>query len=318
MVYTSIPTVDLSCFSFKEGHEEEKQSAKDIISQACTEYGFFQIINHGIPLNLLNRALEIFTNFFTTPLEEKLKYRPDDRSHLPLPAGYDRPPEQSANKNEYFTIFNPELSTNLYPDDQPEFKVVTEEMFSYFLKTGLLMEGIVNDCLGLPSNLLHEYNNDRSWDSLVALRYLPATDIGNTGLGAHQDANVITFLFQDQVGGLEVLKDGAWIPIIPTEGGLIVNIGDVVQVLSNNKFRSAIHRVVRKEGKCRHSYGFFYTLQGDKWVEPLPNLTRDVGVAEQYKGFFYKDYQQLRIKNKTKLFNRPEDVIHITHYAIPS
>lgn len=296
MATPRIPTGDLSCFFSGEGHEDEKQRAKDIITEACSEYGFFRIVNHGIPLSLLNRGLELYTKFFECSVEEKLKYRSEDRSHRPLPAGYDRPPEQSVNKNEYFTTFQSEYSGNVYPEDQPEFRKVTEEIFGQFTKTGFLIESIVNDCLGLPPNFLHEYNNDRSWDSLVALRYLPATDIGNTGLGAHQDANVITFLYQDQIGGLEVLKDGEWIPLPPSEESLIVNIGDVVQVLSNNKFRSAIHRVVREPGKCRHSYGFFYTLKGDKWVEPLANLTKDIGEPAQYTGFFYQDYQQLRQK----------------------
>ncbi|KAF9591049.1 hypothetical protein IFM89_001259, partial [Coptis chinensis] len=229
MVNTSIPTVDLSCF-FNEGHEDDKKKAREIISHACSEYGFFQIVNHGMPLKTMTRALELFKEFFEYPLEEKLKCRSSDRSHLPLPGGFDRPPEQSANKNEYFTIFHPESGSNLYPNDLPEFREVTEQIFHQFTETGLLVETIVNDCLGLPPKFLQDYNNDRSWDSLVALRYLPATDIGNTGLGAHQDANVLTFLFQDQVGGLEVLKDGVWIPIVPTEGSIIVNLGDVVQV----------------------------------------------------------------------------------------
>ncbi|KAF9591059.1 hypothetical protein IFM89_001269 [Coptis chinensis] len=284
MVNTSILTVDLSCF-FNEGHEDDKKKAREIISHA--------------PMHVLN--MDSFR-----------------LSHLPLPGGFDRPPEQLANKNEYFTIFHPESGSNLYPNDLPEFREVTEQIFHQFTETGLLVETIVNDCFGLPPKFLQEYNNDRNWDSLVALRYLPATDIGNTGLGAHQDANVLTFLFQDQVGGLEVLKDRGWIPIVPTEGSIIVNLGDVVQVLSNNKFKSAIHRVVRPEGKFRHSYGFFYTLEGNKWVEPSPSITEDIGVPAQYRGFFYKDYQQLRIRNKTHLHSRPEDVIHITHYAITS
>ncbi|GLU12357.1 hypothetical protein SLE2022_290420 [Rubroshorea leprosula] len=90
------------------------------------------------------------------------------------------------------------------------------------------------------------------------------------------------------------------------------------KVLSNKKFKSATHRVVRPKGKSRYSYAFFYSLQGDKWVEPLPQFTDEIGERPKYRGFFYKDYQALRMRNKTHPPSRPEDVIQITHYAITS
>ena len=90
----------------------------------------------------------------------------------------------------------------------------------------------------------------------------------------------------------------------------------MLKVLSNNKFKSPTHRVVRAEGRDRHSFAFFYNLHGEKWVEPLPKFTKDIGEPPKYKGFLYKDYQELRLRNKTHPPSKPEDVIHITHYAI--
>jgi isopenicillin N synthase-like dioxygenase len=160
-----------------------------------------------------------------------------------------------------------------------------------------------------------------------------------------QDSNCITFIFQDDVGGLEVLTDGHWVPAEPACGSIIVNIGDVIQVkpesrisnstqirngpvtkislffflqmqvLSNNKLKSARHRVVRKPAH-RHSFAFFFNLHGDKWVEPLPEFTAKIGEAPRYRGFLYREYQQLRVRNKTHPPARPEDVVNITHYAI--
>ncbi|KAJ0755001.1 putative aminocyclopropanecarboxylate oxidase [Helianthus annuus] len=124
----------------------------------------------------------------------------------------------------------------------------------------------------------------------------------------------------------------------PSTGTLVVNISDVfqvnilhailtptkqyshvwyvLQVLSNKKFKSATHRVVRPEGRIRHSYVFFYNLQGDKWVEPLPKFAQEIGLAAKYRGFYYKDYQALRLRNKTHPQSNPEDIIRITHYEI--
>ncbi|XVF09093.1 hypothetical protein REPUB_Repub07fG0061400 [Reevesia pubescens] len=276
-----IPTVDLSPF-FREDDEDGKRKAMEVITKACSEYGFFQIENHGVPINLLQRALELSRIFFEHPAEEKLKSSP--ASNAPLPAGYNTQPQHSPDKSEYLLMFPPGSSFNVVPHNPPDFKQVLEDVFSNFTKTGLLVESIVNHCLALPTNFLKEFNHDRSWDFMVALRYFPATEIENNGLTEHEDANCFTFVFQDEAGGLEVCKDGKWIPVIPAQDTLVVNISDVIQ--------------------------------GEKWVEPLPQFTQDIGEPPKYRGFQYNEYLQLRMRNKTHPPARPEDEIRITHYKI--
>ncbi|XAR50063.1 Flavonol synthase [Bertholletia excelsa] len=311
----AIPTVDLSPF-FSEGDGEGQKRVRDMIGRACSEYGFFQIVNHGVPAQLMNQALELSKTFFSQPSEEKLKSSPG--SEAPLPAGYSKQPDHSPDKNEYLLMFPPGSTFNVLPTNPPKFREVLEEMFSYFTKTGKIMERILNECLGLPPNFLQEYNHDRSWDFMVALHYFPATDTEDNGISEHEDGNWFTFVLQDEVGGLQVSKDGQWIPTVPAKGTLVVNVCDIIQVLSNNKYKSATHRVVRSRGRSRFSYAFFYNLQGEKWVEPLPQFTTEIGERPRYRGFLYKDYQALRMRNKSHPPSRPEDVIHITHYAIPS
>lgn len=87
-------------------------------------------------------------------------------------------------------------------------------------------------------------------------------------------------------------------------------------MLSNNLFKSATHRVVRVGERCRHSFAFFYTIEGDKWVAPLRQFTAEVGEAAKYRGFLYKEYQAMRMRNKTHPPARSEDAISISHYAI--
>ncbi|XP_022850798.1 flavonol synthase/flavanone 3-hydroxylase-like isoform X2 [Olea europaea var. sylvestris] len=222
-----IPTVDFSPF-FTDSDEDGKKNAVGIIKEACSNYGFFQIFNHGIPRDLINRALKFSGTFFALPDEEKVKYIRG--LGAPLPAGYNKQPEHSADKNEYLLMFPPRSTFNVLPSNPPEFREVLEELFTYFARTGELIERILNDCLGLPPNFLKEFNNDRSWDFMVALRYFPATGTENNGLSEHEDGNCVTFVIQDEVGGLEVRKDGEWIPVIPAEGSVVVNIGDVIQV----------------------------------------------------------------------------------------
>ncbi|KAK6117955.1 hypothetical protein DH2020_048292 [Rehmannia glutinosa] len=278
----NIPTIDLSVF-FRDGDEEAKKAAVESLGRACAEYGFFLATNHGIPSDLMSRAMELCQTFFGLADEEKLKSRP--RAGGSVPAGYTKQPEQSPDKNE----------------------AALEEIFTHFSKTGEVIESIINDYLGLPPNFLKEYNNDRSWDWMNVKHYFPATEAENVGISSHKDGNAITFVFQDEVGGLEVLWNGQWIPIVPSKGTLVVN------VLTNEKLKSALHRVTRPKGRSRYSISFFYNLQGDKLVEPFPHFTTQIGEPPKYKGFLYKDYQALRIKNK---INPPYKEIDIDHFAI--
>ncbi|EMS46666.1 1-aminocyclopropane-1-carboxylate oxidase 1 [Triticum urartu] len=226
-------------------------------------------------------------------------------------------PAHSADKNEYLLLFNPKLGLNHYPAQPAGFRDALEECYAKLTDLGLLIQNILSECMGLPPGFLAEYNADRGFDFLTALHYLPATTDENNGISAHEDGNCITFVLQDGVGGLEVLgEDGRWVPAEPVEGSIVVNVGDVLQVLSNKKFKSATHRVVRRPGAHRHSIAFFLNLHGDKWVEPLPAFAADVGDPPRYRGFRYDEYMQLRMRNKTHPPSRPEDVIHITHYEI--
>ncbi|OAY70726.1 Gibberellin 20 oxidase 5 [Ananas comosus] len=234
---TAIPIVDLSPFLCGGGGGDEAgvKLATETIGEACRHYGFFWIVNHGVPREHMARAIELSQAFFALPDEEKRKVKPAEGSKAPLPAGYSRQPEHSADKND---------------------------------KTALIVQDIVNECMGLPANFLKEYNSNRSFDFMTALRYFPTTGAGDNRLSEHQDGNCLTFVFQDDIGGLEVLKDGEWIPVDPTDGSIIVN------------------------------------------------FTTDIGEKPRYRKFLYNEYIQLRMRNKTHPPSRPEDVIHITHYAV--
>ncbi|KAG5019817.1 hypothetical protein JHK87_015672 [Glycine soja] len=179
-----IPTADLSPFVRED--EDGKKKVMEAITQACSEYGFFQIVNHGVSLDLIKEAMQPSKTFFDYSDEEKSKSSPS--TNAPLPAGYSKQPLHSPDKNEYFLFFPPD---------------------------GLLLESIINECLGLPTNFLKEFNHDRSWDFLLALRYFPASNNDNNGITEHEDSNILTFVIQDGVGSLQVLRNVEWIPAVP-------------------------------------------------------------------------------------------------------
>ncbi|KGN63985.1 gibberellin 2-beta-dioxygenase 2-like [Cucumis sativus] len=322
----TIPTADLSPFlkeldqgsySYDDDDDDQKKkkaAAIEIIGKACSEFGFFQVVNHGVPLHLMQKALLLSNQFFGYPLDRKLQASP--LPGAPMPAGYGRQPDHSPDKNEFFMMFPPHSTFNVFPSHPQGFREVVEELFSCFVKTASVIENIINECLGLPPNFLSEYNNDRKWDLMSTFRYPNASEIENVGLREHKDVNFITLLFQDEVGGLEVkTEDHQWIPIIPNQNTLVINVGDVIQVLSNDRYKSASHRVVRQEGRERHSYAFFYNIGGDKLVQPLPHFTTHIDQPPNYKSFIYKEYLQLRLRNKTHPPSNPQDIINISYYS---
>lgn len=119
MATLSHPTDDLSVF-LKDGEEEEKKRAKEIISHACSEYGFFQAVNHEIPLELMSRAMELTKILFALPEEEKRKYRP--KSGEPESAGYGKMSAHGIDLNEYILMLPPQSSSNVLPNDPPELR----------------------------------------------------------------------------------------------------------------------------------------------------------------------------------------------------
>lgn len=114
-----IPTVDLLPF-FTTGDDEGKKNAKHLIHQACSTYGFFQVVNHGVPPELMARAMEVSKTFFEFTDEEKRKSSPASGS--PLPAGYNKQPQHLADKNEYLMMFPPQSTFNVLPTNPSEFR----------------------------------------------------------------------------------------------------------------------------------------------------------------------------------------------------
>ena len=106
-----------------------------------------------------------------------------------------------------------------------------EEMASHFTNLGFVLGRIISESLGIPPNFLANYRNDQAKDFLLGIHYSPATEAENVGKSAHKDPGCITILYQPEVGGLQVQKDEQWIPIAPSKDKLVVNIGDVIQVI---------------------------------------------------------------------------------------
>ncbi|XP_033510638.1 protein DOWNY MILDEW RESISTANCE 6-like isoform X1 [Nicotiana tomentosiformis] len=154
MAMKNIPTVDLIPF-FRQGSEDERLKVVDSITKACVEYGFFQIVNHGVPFDLTSEALKLAKAFFESPNElAKLKCCP--LPNAPVPAGYNKKPNPSYEFNEFLIMLPPGSHFNIFLPNPPQFREVMEELFCQFLKIGIVVESILSECLGLPPSAMTE------------------------------------------------------------------------------------------------------------------------------------------------------------------
>ncbi|KAK8982329.1 hypothetical protein V6N11_037500 [Hibiscus sabdariffa] len=123
---------------------------------------------------------------------------------------------------------------------------------------------------------------------LSANHYPPCPDPSLTlGMSKHYDAQLLTILHQGDVNGLQVFKDGEWTSVDPLRNALVINVGNTLQIISNNKLKSVEHRVVTNSNCARTSVGFFIAPSDDSIIEPAKSV---VGNAAVYRAFEFKEF----------------------------
>jgi isopenicillin N synthase-like dioxygenase len=168
------------------------------------------------------------------------------------------------------------MPENVWPTEVPGFKETFQELYARFDRTGLKVLRAIARYLEIDE--AYFVDTVRDGNSVMRLLHYPPIE-GEPGdhvrAGAHEDINTITLLLGAEEGGLELLtKDGRWIPVSPNPGELVVNIGDMLQRLTNGQLRSTSHRVVNppveRRARSRYSMPFFLHFRSDFLIEALP------------------------------------------------
>ncbi|RON54250.1 isopenicillin N synthase family dioxygenase [Pseudomonas frederiksbergensis] len=282
--FTEIPIIDIS--SLLNG-ENPLQVARQI-GDACEQVGFFYIKNHGIEQPLIDEMYRLTKSFFKLPYEEKNRLNivnsgPTLRGYIPMYAENVDP----ANTRDFKECFDcgahyeevsPFFGPNLMPSTLPQFQAVAETYHSAVLSLARTLIGGIALSLDLPQNYFEQRQRKPITIQRI-LRYPP--QMGKVtqeeiGIGAHTDYGFLTVLSQDAVGGLQVRnRAGDWVTAPPVEGTFIVNIGDLVQTLTNDRYTSTMHRVINTSGLERYSIPFFIDLDFDAVVEPVPTCVSE-------------------------------------------
>ncbi|CAH8385855.1 unnamed protein product [Eruca vesicaria subsp. sativa] len=280
-----IPTIDLSSL---QDPDCDKTALATEIAEACMRWGFFQVVNHGLSLDLKRRVEKTMADFFSLTSEEKRRVKRDEVN----PMGY-HDGEHTKNVRDWKEIFDfflqdsttvpattvPEDTelrnlTNQWPENPSDFREVCQEYAREVAKLAFKLLELISISLGLPGDRLTGYFKDQI--SFLRLNHYPPCPNPELalGVGRHADSGVITVLAQDSVGGLQVSRrsDGQWISVKPNPDAFIINIGNCMQVWTNDKYWSAEHRVVVNSSKERFSMPFFLFPSHEVNIEPLKEL----------------------------------------------
>ncbi|WP_296701429.1 2-oxoglutarate and iron-dependent oxygenase domain-containing protein [Algoriphagus sp.] len=279
ILFDEIPSLDLA--DFTAGNPEQKAEFVKRLGDAYQNIGFVAIKNHGLSQDLQDRLYHSIKTFFSLPDEIKAKY---EKPEIGFQRGYTgKGKEHAKGRNtgdlkEFYHVgqelskipdsdpLKSEYPENLWPDEVPDLKKDANEAFRILENAGKAMLQAIALNLELPENYFEEkvaYGNS----ILRQIHYFPIENPDEVPADAvraaeHGDINLITLLMGASADGLQVLrKDGKWIPITALPDQLVVNVGDMLERLTNKKLKSTIHRVVNppreKMNSSRYSIPFF-------------------------------------------------------------
>lgn len=283
-----VPIVDFGAL-FAPGAAERRRLA-GTIRDACAGPGFFYIVNHQFPQAVIARAHDAMRRFFALPLERKMRNHyldwPNHRGYVP--AGgitADHSLEGSSDMSEAIEMAHdlpasdPDhlrgirfYGPNNWPAEPPDFRWALGTYFDCQLELGHQLFRAFEYALDLEEG----YFTAKYTKPLARLRvchYEPQPeplDIARIGLGAHTDYECFTTVWQDREGLQMLSRDGEWLILPPVEGSFAVNLGDLMQQWTNDKFVSTMHRVINTSGRPRSSLVQFFGVDYDVQVEALP------------------------------------------------
>ena len=291
MDFKNIPSVDLS--DFTEGNKETKAAFVKELGQAYEEIGFVAVKNHGLSDALCAELYAQVKGFFTLSKEEKEAYEIEGLAGQRGYVSFGK--EHAKNKNEgdlkefwHFgqTVEDDDPIKEEYPDnvqvnELPKFNAVGREVYQKLEATGREMLRAIALHLNLDENYFDaKIHNGNS--ILRPIHYPPITHEPKDAVRAaeHEDINLITLLMGASADGLQVLnKSGEWISVTALPDQIVVNVGDMLQRLTNNKLKSTTHRVVNppreKWGTSRYSIPFFLHPRSEVSLNCLPSCISD-------------------------------------------
>uniref|UniRef100_A0A0D6QVN6 Fe2OG dioxygenase domain-containing protein n=1 Tax=Araucaria cunninghamii TaxID=56994 RepID=A0A0D6QVN6_ARACU len=270
---STVPTIDMSPLLSQDDGHPCRQQAMDKLAKSCQEWGFFQVVNHGIPASLMEQMKEVVRGFFQLPVEEKLKYGIQERE------GYGQAfvisDDQKLDWSDMVYLFTlpPEArNMDFWPTRPEDFRKIVNEFATELQNLYEKLLSAIAETLGIEFESFYAKERGK-WTQSMRMNYYPPCPRPDLvlGIGLHSDPTSLTILLEDDDAlGLHICKDGEWVPVPPTPGALVINIGDMLEVISNGRYRSIEHLAVPNEKKRENidRYAVASQSRGRSWASP--------------------------------------------------
>ncbi|KAK9270918.1 hypothetical protein L1049_026505 [Liquidambar formosana] len=288
-----IPTIDFSLLTSGTPHQRSK--VVQDIGEACCEWGFFMVINHGVSERLRDEMVKVCQSFFDLTEEEKREYA---GKQLLDPVRWGT----SFNVNVDKTLFwRDYLKVHVHPHFHAphlptEFGDISREYCKRSQEVASELLRGISESLGLEASYIHKTMEMELGHQLLVVNCYPPCPQPEVAMGMppHSDHGLLTLLMQNEICGLQVLHHGNWVPVNPLPNAFLVNTGDHMEIVTNGKYRSVVHRAVLNNKATRISIATGHGPPLDATVSPAPELIDSQSHPPAYRGIKYREYMELQ------------------------
>ncbi|KAL3739738.1 hypothetical protein ACJRO7_021069 [Eucalyptus globulus] len=294
-----VPVIDLGRLVSEDSAKPELEK----LHQACKDWGFFQLINHDVSPKLIEKVKKGTEELFNMPMEEKKKFWQREGESDGFGQAFVLSEDQKLDWADIFymvtlpaSLRKPHLFPKLPLPYRDDLDAYSKEMQTLAIKLLYLMA----KALGMEAKDLEGMFEDGLQG--MRMNYYPPCLKPELviGLNSHSDADAITILLQvNEMEGLQIRKDGKWIPVKPLPDAFIINVGDIVEIITNGIYQSIEHRATVNAVKERVSMATFFSPRMDAEIGPAPSLItsktpalfRRITVAEHLRGYLTSKLQ---------------------------
>nr|O48882.1 RecName: Full=1-aminocyclopropane-1-carboxylate oxidase 2; Short=ACC oxidase 2; AltName: Full=Ethylene-forming enzyme; Short=EFE [Malus domestica]AAB94031.1 1-aminocyclopropane-1-carboxylate oxidase [Malus domestica] len=285
----TFPVVDMDLIN-----GEERAATLEKINDACENWGFFELVNHGISTELLDTVEKMNKDHYKKTMEQRFKEMVAAKGLEAVQSEIHYLDWEST----FFLRHLPSSNISEIPDLEEDYRKTMKEFAVELEKLAEKLLDLLCENLGLEKGYLKKafYGSKGPNFGTKVSNYppCPKPDLIK-GLRAHTDAGGIILLFQDdKVSGLQLLKDGEWMDVPPVHHSIVINLGDQIEVITNGKYKSIMHRVIAQSDGTRMSIASFYNPGDDAFISPAPALLEEKSeVSPTYPKFLFDDYMKL-------------------------
>ncbi|CAN6362752.1 unnamed protein product [Urochloa humidicola] len=271
-----LPVVDLA----RLRDPVHRAATIEAIDAACRDYGFFQVVNHGVEREVIAGLLGVARRFFELPLPRRARYMsPDVRAPVRYGTSFNQANDAVLFWRDFLKLASCQplhAAVASWPDEPADLREVAARyaMANHQLFMELMEASLEALRISCRHGLLQELAEGYSQIMLNCYPACPQPEL-TLGLPPHSDYCLFTLLLQDHVEGLQVMHHGRWLTVDPVPGSFVVNVGDHLEIYSNGRYKSKLHRVQVNVSHARISAASFHSLPVERVVGPATDLINE-------------------------------------------